>query len=139
MANFQGYLLKATKTGQVFPHQYIVADSFSSTPNQREELKAYRDDNTRNLTRVTAYGKKSVFSFTTRDNLHLKDIEAIQNFFNTNEEDAAQRKISLEYWDDELLTYKTGTFYRPNLAFPKRRITSNDIIYKAITLEFIEY
>lgn len=139
MANWRGYFIRATKTNEVFPMTYIQWESYSTTPNQREELKAYRDENTRNLIRVTAAGKKTVFSFKTRNNLHLADREAIQNFFNRGESNNEQRRIPLEYWDDEKLTYQTGDFYRPNTPFTIKRVTSDDIIYKEMTLEFIEY
>lgn len=136
---FQGYLIKATVTGTIFPHEYIVYDTYDTTPNQREELKAYRDDNTRNLTRVTAAGKKSVIAFKTRDNLHLSDLQALKEFFSANESDASQRKINLEYWDMENLEYKTGDFYRPNMKYTIRKITDNDIIIKEMQIDFIEY
>lgn len=139
MSNWKGYFIKATKTGTIFPMEYIQWDTYSTTPNQREELKAYRDENSRDLIRVTAAGKKTVFSFKTRNNLHLIDRETIQNFFNAGESNIEQRRISLEYWDDENLTYATGDFYRPNTPFNIRKVTKNDIIYKEMTLEFIEY
>ena len=63
MSNWAGYLLKAVKTNAIFPHKYIAYESYNTTPNQREEIKAYRDDNTRDLTRITAEGTKSVFGF----------------------------------------------------------------------------
>lgn len=136
---FSGYLLKAVATNVVFPSEFIKLSSWTSTPNQREELVAYRDDNSRNLVRVTATGKKSIFSFTTRDNLRLSDKQLIQDFFYSAEIDPDQRKIQLEFWNDETNTYVTGYFYRPNMAFPIKRITDNDIIYGELTLEFIEY
>ena len=139
MANFAGYLLKATSTGAVFPNQYIKYDSWNSTPNNREEIKAYRDENTRDLTRVTAAGRKSALQFATRDNLHLADKEAIQSFFTSAESDVDQRQISLEFWNDEDNTYKTGVFYRPNTQFKIKKITDSDIIYDSITIDLVEY
>lgn len=139
MTDFKGYLIRATKTGELFPHELISYDTYSTTPNQREELKAYRDDNTRNLTRVTAAGKKSVFSFNTRKNLRLSDLQTLKNFFDRNEEIAEQRKINLEYWDMENLTYKTGDFYRPNTPYKIRKITDTEIFVSEITIDFIEY
>lgn len=136
---FAGYLLKAVSTGAIFPHKYIALESWDSTPDQREELKAYRDDNTRNLTRITATGKKSVFSFTTRNLLHLAEKEEIQKFFTDAESSSEQRKIALEFWNDETNSYDTGTFYRPNMNFPISKITDTDIIYKALKFEFVEY
>jgi hypothetical protein len=140
---FEGYLLAACDVNftarRVFPNKYIQYNSWSSTPNQREEIKAYRDDNTRNLTRVTAAGKKSVFSFKVRSPLHLDDKIEIQKFFTDFELDKEQRKINLRFWDDEHNEYKTGTFYRPNMQFPIIKITDDDIIYGELTIECIEY
>lgn len=138
---WEGYLFKALKTNQIFPHEYISFDSWSSTPNQREELKAWREDNTRTLHRVTAQGKKSIFSFKTRKYLHLVDKIAIINFFNTNEEpgDKDERKIHLRFWNDELNDYAEGWFYRPNMPFKIIQVSDTDIQYNELELEFIEY
>lgn len=140
--NWQGYLFKATATNQIFPMKYINYESWSSTPKQREELKAYRDDNTRNLTRVTAEGMKSVFAFETRANLHLEEKMEIQNFFTNAEvgsEAHHQRKVQLTYWNDETNTYETAYFYRPDIQFTIRKITDDDIIYGAVKIDFVEY
>lgn len=140
---FEGYLFAlcdANGTVRVhFPHKYIQYNTWSSTPNQREEIKAYRDDNTRNLTRITAAGKKSVFSFKVRSPLHLNEKIEIQECLTAAEIDHEQRKIVVKYWDDEHNKYEIGTFYRPNMNFPIIRVTNNDIIYGELTLEFIEY
>ena len=134
---FAGYLLKSGN--DIFPDKYIEFGSWESTPDQREEIKAYRDDNTRNLTRVTTAGRKSVFSFKTRDNLHLADKEIIQNFFTSHETNATERKVSLTFWNEETNSYDTGYFYRPNMKFPIKRITSSDIIYGSLQFDFVEY
>lgn len=149
MANFQGYLFKKTVTQGTstidvpFPNRYIALDTWSSTPNQREEIKAYRDDNTRDLTRVTAQGKKSKFSFKTRKKLHLNEKKEIQKFFTDGEQqtggDPNQRKIQLTFWNDESNSYKTGYFYRPNMEFKIYKITDDDIIYDEMSFELIEY
>lgn len=137
--NFKGYLFKATATNTIFPMKYINYESWNSTPKQREELKAYRDDNTRNLTRVTAEGMKSVFAFETRNNLHLEEKMEIQNFFTSAESDTHQRKINLEYWNDETNQYETADFYRPDIQFPIRKVLDNDIIYGSMKFDFVEY
>ena len=138
---FQGYLLQATNSNQAntFLNKYINEESWECTPDQREEIKAYRDENTRDLTRITAAGKKSVFSFETRENLHLADKTALINYFYTNESDHTQRKINLTFWNDETGSYDTGDFYRPNMAFKIKKISDNDIIYSSLKLEFVEY
>ena len=146
---FAGYLLKYSYTSGgstvdvIFPHNYIQLESWKSTPNQREEIRAYRDENTRNLTRVTASGKKSIFSFKTRPNLHLAEKQAIQTFFTQGEirtgGDANERKIKLTFWNEETNDYQTGWFYRPNMEFPIIKITDSDIIYGALDFSFVEY
>lgn len=137
--NFQGYLFKAVATNTPFPNRYIEFKTWSSTPKQREEIKAYRDDNTRALTRVTASGKKSVFSFNVRQGLHLEDKIALLKFFTDAETSAVERKIQLQYWNEESNNYDTGYFYRPNMPFKIIRIENDDIIYDTLKLEFIEY
>lgn len=139
MSNWAGYFLKATANGAIFPNEYINYNSWDSNPNNREEVKAYRDENTRDLTRVTAAGKKSALQFQTRDNLHLIDKIAVQTFFTSAESDASQRKISLQYWNDEENTYKTGVFYRANTHFKIKKVTADDIVYQPVTIDLIEY
>lgn len=134
---FLGYLLKTGNT--IFPHKYIDTESWDTTPNRREEIKAYRDDNTRDLTRVTAAGRKTDITFTTRDGLHLAEKQEIQKFFTDHEIDADERKIQLTYWNDESNEYKTGYFYRANMQFSIKQIKDDDIIYKATKIELVEY
>lgn len=137
MANFEGYLFKSGN--DIFPHQYINYESYSTLPNSREEIKAYRDDNTRDLTRVTASGTKSSFSFKTRPNLHLADVEEILKFFTSHESSALERKIELTYWNNESLEYKTSNFYRADITFEIKQITDNDIIYNEAEISLVEY
>lgn len=141
MSNYNGYLLKSTKTNQIFPMKYIKYDSWESDPNHREDIKAYRDDNTRALYRETVKLQytKSAFSFSTRDNLTLEDREAIKQFFDSAYSDATERKLSLEYWNDEDLNYKTGVFYVANMQ-PKIKVVKGDtLVYNSYKIEFVEY
>ena len=139
MPNWQGYFLKANKTNKKFPLKYIDESSWSATPNSREEIKAYRDENTRNLTRVTATGTKSSFTFSVRPNLHLTDKIAIQEFFTDGESNSLERKISLTYWNDETNSYMTGNFYRPDIQFKIKKASDNDLIYDAFEISLVEY
>ena len=139
---FRGYLIKAVRTGEILSSKFIVYGSFKSTPNQREELKAYRDDNSRNLTRITADGENSTFLCKTKKSLHLAEKMALQSYFTRAEEtalDHKQRRIQLEYWNDDSNTYETGYFYRPNMDFTILSITADDIIYDELELKFVEY
>lgn len=138
MSNWNGYFIKATKTSTIFPMKWIVVDSYETIPNAREEIKAYRDENTRNLTRVTASGHKTSLKFTVRP-LHLADKIKVQKFFTDNESNATQRKIQLQYWNDEDNVYKTAYFYRPDITFKIKQTTKNDIKYDSFDIDLIEY
>ena len=136
---FKGYLLRATATNTIFPNNYILLESWSSTPNQREEIKAYREENTRDLHRITAAGKKSKWSFSTKPKIHLADKIKIQEFFTQAEINADERKVELEFWNDETNQYEIGYFYRPDTEFPIYKITENDIIYNSLKITGVEY
>lgn len=139
MDAFKGYLLKAVEKNQIFPNEYINYESWESNPNQREEIKAYREENSRNLHRVTASGRKTALKFDTRPNLHLADINKIRKWFYDNESNHDERKIEIEFWDDDNLKYRTITVYRANPKFKIKKITDNDIIYLSQTIDLIEY
>lgn len=139
MGVFQGYLLKAVVTNQIFPHDYIKLSTWETTPNQREELKAYREENSRNLHRFTADGEKSTIKFELREKLHLADIEIIDAFFKNAEISGKERKIEVEFWDDDLHMYRSIVCYQVNPKFKIIRIEDDDIIYDSRTIELIEY
>lgn len=136
MAQFRGYLLKSTKSGKEFPSRFIQWDTWDSSPKQIEYLKAYRDDNTRDLTKIPANGRKSTFSFKTNQ-LSLLDRQILKEFFDEAELNS-EGDIQLEYWDDKNLEYSVGTFYRPNMKFHIIGHTGNDIKYGEHTFEFVE-
>ena len=139
LADWKGYLLRAVETDTILDAKFIEESSYKATPNQREEIKAYRDENTRDLTRITAIGKKSKIIFNTRDNLHLKDKIKLQEFFTDAESDHNERKVLLEFWNDEENIYKQGYFYRPDIQFTIKKIEETDIIYSKVEIHLIEY
>lgn len=138
MSQFKGYLLKELEHGTIFPHEYMNYESWITTPNQREELEAYRDDYTRDLYRITSVGRKSVYSFETRT-LSLSEKQEVFLFFKNATVDSAQRKVHLEVWNDEDDTYHSAYFYIPDIEYTIRKISDDDIFYNEITIELIEY
>jgi len=142
-SDWKGYLIQARKTKddpwETFPMKYINETSYKTAPNQREEIKAYRNENTRDLTRVTAAGKKTEIAFETRENLHLKDKIKIQKFFTDNENNKSQRRITLRYWNEEDNEYKIGDFYRIDITFTIKKVSDTDIIYDKVAVDLIEY
>lgn len=138
-----GYLIayadpQSTTTTVAFPHGYIKADSYSVNPDQREEIKAYRDDYTRDLTRITASGMKTKITFTIRP-MNLNEAYTIEKWFQDHESSRTERKIYLKYWDDETFQYKFGYFYRTNHEHKINYITDTDIQYGETEISLTEY
>ena len=122
MSYFQGYLIKFTKTGRLFPHELIAKDTYQSTPLQR-----------------TSPNYKTKVTFQTLDDLSLSDMQTIRNLINSAYDNAQQRKLRVTYWDDKLLNYRTMTAYIPDITYQPAKISSNDIKYAPVTFTFIEY
>lgn len=136
---FEGYLIANASTNAKLPNKFIDVASFDSAPNIREEITAFRDDNTRNLTRITAQGKKTTIKWTVPKGLSLADKVQLQNFLVGCMTDQLQRKVYIKYWNDEDNIYKTGYFYISNISFPIIKITNNNIIYGQFDIQLIEY
>lgn len=136
--NYKGYLIKAGNSSKIMDMRWIVRKSYRSKPNQREEIEAYRDDYTRNLTRVTAPGLKSNVKFTiVRADLDTKI--AIQNFFDSAMVNKLQRKVHLTIWNDEDNEYQTGYYYLPDIEWTIEDADENTIYYKETAIELQQY
>lgn len=135
MANYNGYLLKFGD--KVFPNEYIL--EYSSTPNQRLESSADRD-NTGTLQRKTLNSTKTSINLSTHI-LSLSEKIKMQSVINAGMVNTAQRKCKVTYWNDEDNTYKTGYFYIADIEYTIMDVdsTSKDIQYNPITIELIEY
>lgn len=138
MAQFKGYLLRFPKNGLQFPHKLIAKETYQATPLQRTEIKAYRDSNNL-LRRVTSPNNKTKITFSTKDGLTLSEMQTIRNVLNGAMTNSQQRKLEVEYWDDELLAYRTMTAYMPDITYTPKKITADNIIYTAVNFTFIEY
>lgn len=140
-SNFQGWLLRNADTHEEFPHKLIAKDGYQSTPLQRIELKAYRDNNV-DLHRIVAPNYKTKIEFSTIDKLKLSQLEEIQNWFADARIYEKERKIRVEYWDDELLRYRVmNAAYRTDTTYPVSTISRlrRTIKYRQIKFTLIEY
>ena len=135
MNNFNGYLLKFGNT--VFPHSYIQYDTYKPVPSQRTELSAYRDNNNE-LHRTTSPNHKTTLKFTTRQ-LHLEEKIAIQQAMRRGLINEIERKYNITYWNDETNEYIQAYFYMPDVTYSIIEVKDNDVIYRPIDYEFIEY
>lgn len=137
MSKFKGYLIKFTKTGVLFPLRFMQLNTYEASPLQRAEISAYRDSNYL-LHRVTSPNAKTKLTFQTI-NLSIKQMQEIRNILNAAYTITQQRKLTLEYWDDELLDYRNMTAYMPDITYKIRSISSDNIKYEPVTFTFIEY
>ncbi|MCH5297805.1 MAG: hypothetical protein J1E85_09055 [Ruminococcus sp.] len=135
--SFNGYLIKFVKSGQLFPHDLIAKEGYEATPLQRTEVKAYRDSNNL-LHRITSPNKKTKIVITTKP-LNLEKMTKLRSALNSAMDNSQQRKMRIEYWDDELLNYRTMTAYMPDTTYTPKSIKADNIEYKPIQLTFIEY
>lgn len=111
MSNYNGWLLKFGNN--IMPNKYITA--FSSTPNQRLETSAERDQNG-TLQRATLSNYKTKISFSTHI-LHLDEKIDFQSIINLSMANKLQRKCRVTYWNDETNSYYTSYFYIPDIEY----------------------
>lgn len=137
--NFQGFLLKFS-TGEEFPHKLIAKDSYQSTPLQRTDLKAYRDNDVL-LHRVVSPNYKTKIEFSTIDGMKQNDMEQLQRILNRARINTKERKVQVIYWDDELMDYRTmNAAYQTDTTYPVSTITRfGNIKYRSVKFTFIEY
>lgn len=138
---FNGKLVEL-KTGAnyvEFPLKYMRAESYKVTPNQRMEVSANRAT-TGVLHRNTVAHTASKIEFNTPQ-LTNSDMNAIHTMLTNAYTDSLQRKLDLRYYDPSSDSYKTGTFYVPDIDYDINRIerTPKIIHYNETRFAFIEY
>lgn len=137
---FQGFLIcLGGKYGEVLPNEFIRYDTYETDCNQRLDL-----DSTRSLDGIL---HRNVLPHTaTRIDFTVPHLDNFQHDYlmdllHRNMSDKHSKTIVLYYWDDENHTYKTGTFYVPDIKFKIRHIDEKKgtILYDETKLAFIEY
>ena len=136
---FSGYFIRFPKTNVKLPMKYIKYNTYVVEPDQRLDL-----DSTRSTDGVL---HRNVLAHTaTRIDfkvppMYLADKTALMNILHNAMSDVQAKRIQVEYWDDEFSTYKTGTFYIPDIKFTIYHVddVKNDILYSETPLAFIEY
>lgn len=137
---FEGWLIKFG--GVILPNSFILADGWTSVPNQRVELDAYRDANVL-LHRETSGNFKTSLTLNIRS-LTLEEMTAFKNVIGLatlSVNDKKQRKLSITYWNDEELVYKSAEMYMTDTEYSIHTVNEelNDIEYNSFTVELIEY
>ena len=137
---FSGYLIKlGGSSGTELPLNMVKAESYSATPNQRMESEAKRDTTgVLHRTTVSHTATKIEINTIPMTNSEWKTFfKKITDAFTV----AAERKLTLYYYDNDTDDYKSGTFYMPDIQYPILRVDNekNVIHYDSIRLAFIEY
>lgn len=134
--DYKGYLV-AFGSYQL-PNSFLTR--YVSTPNQRIEKKAWRD-NTEYLQRVTSPNYKTTLNLEIRP-LSQAEKDLFESIKANGLLDITQRKYSVEYWNLETGLYTSAEFYIPDTEYAINHIADNntgEMYYEAFTLEMIQY
>ena len=140
VSNYKGFLMASGVNDEAIrlPNRLLESGGYTTTPNMREEIKAERNDYTRELYRVTAPVTKTRIKFKTIQ-LNLSDLKLMQDFFDAITTDSLQRKVRIVFWDCEKFEYRWGYFYITDINYTIDEATEDDIFYQPIEVSFIEY
>lgn len=137
---FDKELIIGNKTGTAFPMDLIKKDSYDITPDQRSELKAYRD-NTNYLQRITSPNFKSKIKFTTIE-MGERDMARIRAWVRNNLINSVQNSLSLTIYKPNTGTYENiNAAYKTDETYRIKTIdqVENNVNYGEITWTFIQY
>lgn len=129
---FQGYLVKVGS--YTIPLKYIKLESYSSKPDQRQDLDSYRDADGY-LHRTVLPHTATKIEFET-PYLFMTQFQALIQGIKENLTNTLARDCTLTYYDEETNAYKTGQFYMPGTMEYKMY---NKNIYAPSRFAFIEY
>ena len=137
---YAGYLIKLGGSGgAVLPNKYIAIESYKSTPNQRMESQATRAI-TGVLHRTTVDHKATKIEFTTPI-ITNNDLATLNNLLSSHFSNNLERKITINYYDQETDSYRDAICYMPDVSYDIMRIdkNTNTVYYSGIRYAFIEY
>lgn len=129
MSNFKGYLIK-TPHG-VFPNTFIMHKGYEQIPNQIMDLDTKRNGKGLLIRHVLPY-RATTIKFTTVPMTLTKKIEFQKHFPN-------REKIHLEYWNEETNSYRTSTFYLPDITYKQYGFRNGEPFYLSVNVELIGY
>lgn len=134
---YNGYHLKFGNT--VLPYKYIRLATYKSTPNQRLDLDSYRDSDGVLHREVLSHTASKVEWETPY--LSNFDVAEMNGIFAAAMLNTSERKATVTYYDEENDTYKTGTFYMPDVQYSVYHADPDkkELIYAPIRFAIIEY
>ena len=138
---YAGYLIKLKGgTAEVLPMKYMAISSYKANPDQRMESDAKRAT-TGYMHRTTVPHTATKIEFETPAQMTNKDISTLNALISGHYTDVLQRKLVIEYYNNETDTYKEATVYVPDVEYNIDRVDNNNniIYYNPIRYAFIEY
>ena len=135
---YSGYLIKVG-TYEI-PFEYIALESYKVTPNLRQDLDPFRDNNGV-LTRNVVSNMPSKIEIKT-PYLYARDMRDLMDNISAQYTNAAEKKASVTFYCPDTDTYKTEDMYCPDFDFEFYRVEPSNFdrsLYKPFTLKFIGY
>ena len=129
---FSDYLLKVGN--YTIPLRFMKLESYTSMPEQRQDLDSYRDADGY-LHRTVLPHTATKIEFET-PYMYMAEMQELIQGIKSNFTNVLARQCTLTYYDDETDSYKTGTFYMPGTIEFK---WYNKNIYAPTRFAFIEY
>lgn len=137
---FHGFLIKlGGEHGDVLPLRFMRYESYQISPNQRMDFNSTRDSNGRlHRTVVSHTATKIEFNIPRMDS---DDIERFMLLVKKHWINVKERNIVLYYYDMETNSYKSGTFYMPDINFTISNVDprKGKVYYAETRVAFIEY
>lgn len=135
---YSGYLIKVG-TYEI-PMKYIALEGYKITPNYRQDLDPFRDNNGV-LTRNVVTNMPSKIEIKT-PYMYARAMNDLMSKIKAQFTNAAEKKASVTYYCPDIDDYKTADMYCPDFEFEIYRVEPSDYnrtIYKPFTLKFIGY
>ena len=135
---YAGYLIKVG-TYEI-PMKYIALEGYKVTPNFRQDLDPFRDNNGV-LTRNVVTNMPSKIEIKT-PYMYARAMNDLMSKIRAQFTNAAEKKASITFYCPDTDSYKTENMYCPDFEYEIYRVEPSDYnrtIYKPFTLKFIGY
>lgn len=135
---FAGYLIKVG-TYEI-PMKYIGLENYKVTPNMRQDLDPFRDNNGV-LTRNVVVNMPSKIEFST-PYLFRRDMQTLMTNIRSQYTNATEKKALVTFFCEDIDDYKTESMYIPDVPFEMYRRDPDNFdlsLYKPTTIKFIGY
>ena len=133
---YNGYLIKVG-TYEI-PMKFIALEGYKVTPNMRQDLDPFRDNNGV-LTRNVVTNMPSKIEFNT-PYLLRRDMQTLMTNIRSQFTNSAEKKASVTFFCEDIDDYKTEDMYIPDVPFEMyhRNADNFDLsLYKPTTIKFI--